>query len=121
MRYFFELIEGSKRVRDPEGGDYDGLASAKAEAEQVARDLAAEHLRKGRALPLAWRIEITDSFGQVCAIVAFDTAILERKPTVKTSAEQGPQPVVLGWLEECRRAHSLLIEAHTLMQTPRSS
>jgi hypothetical protein len=78
MRYFFEVIDGSDRVRDHEGGDYAALAAATAEAEQVARDIAAEHLQQGRALPLTWHIDVIDGSGQVCARVAFEAAILEK-------------------------------------------
>lgn len=121
MRYFFEVIDGSDRVRDHEGGDYVALAAAKAEAEQVARDIAAEHLQQGRALPLTWRIDVIDGSGQVCARVAFEAAILEKNPKTSGTAfpHRGPQPIaaMLGLLDEYRRAHTLLVEAHKLMRT----
>jgi uncharacterized protein DUF6894 len=120
MRYFFDVVEGRRRVRDHEGGDYTGLAAAKAEAEQTAREIAAEHLRQGRALPLTWRIEVRDSRGEVCAAVAFEAAILEKRPQVTAGDAsfqhrlQPEEPARRGFLEVYRRIHILLAEAHGL-------
>ena len=76
MRYFFNLVLGSQRLTDPDGAEYSSFAEAQAEANQVARDTAAEELRHGRSIPPDWRIEITDGFGNVHSNAPFEGIVL---------------------------------------------
>src|SRR5262247_3149384 len=65
MLYLFNVVMGKGEIEDPEGSEFSCLDDARAEARQVARDLAAEELRQGRPVEADWRIDITDQFGSV--------------------------------------------------------
>ena len=71
MRYFFHILTDTERLRDPDGGEFPTLAEAFAEATQSARDLIAEELRCGRAVPSLWSIQITQEDDTVLQAVPF--------------------------------------------------
>ena len=51
MRYYFHIMKDQERLRDPDGAEFASLVCAREEATQCARDLIAEELRCGRAVP----------------------------------------------------------------------
>jgi hypothetical protein len=53
MHYYFHILEDRERVRDPNCAEFSDLACAR-----CARDLMAEELRCGCAIPAQWRIQI---------------------------------------------------------------
>jgi hypothetical protein len=56
MRCFIHIVTESEFIRDWEGEDFADRQLAAQEAAQVARDLMAEELRKGRPLPVRWKV-----------------------------------------------------------------
>jgi hypothetical protein len=93
VRYFFNLVLGTQRLTDPDGAEYSSFAEAQAEADQVARDTAAEELRHGRPIPPDWRIEITDGFGNVHSNAPFEGIVLSGRagtPGVSPHADKPP-------------------------------
>ena len=58
--YHLHIINDTERITDPEGQEFPDLKAAGQEAAQVARDLMAQELLHGRALPLGWRVQIAD-------------------------------------------------------------
>jgi len=55
MRCFIHIVNDTKFIRDWEGEDFSDRQEAAQEAAQVARDLMAEELRKGKPLPIRWK------------------------------------------------------------------
>jgi len=87
MLYLFNVVTGKGEIADPEGSEFSSLEDARAEAKQIARELAAEELRQGRAVSADWRIVVTDEFGTVQATVALGSIVL--KPRLRIAY---PQP-----------------------------
>jgi len=116
--YLFNVVMGKREVEDPEGSEFSCLDDARAEARQVARDLAAEELRQGRPVEADWRIDITDQFGSVQAVVRFQSILLKprlRMVHPKPAAEEAP--ATLGdpaFLDHYYRAQALRHEMHTI-------
>ena len=50
MLYLFNVVTGKGQIADPEGSEFSCLDDARAEARQIARELAADELRQGRAV-----------------------------------------------------------------------
>ena len=71
MRYYFHLLTERERLRDPDGEEFSTLAEACEEATQSARDLIAEELRCGRAVPSLWSIQISQEDDTVLETVPF--------------------------------------------------
>jgi hypothetical protein len=76
MRYFIHIVTDTERLIDPDGGEFADLASARVEATQSARDLMAEELLCGRAVPLAWKAQVADDDGNVLLTLPFARLIL---------------------------------------------
>jgi len=76
MRYYFHILNGRERLRDPDGDEFPSLASARAEATQCARDLIAEELRCGRAVPSQWGIQIADEDETIVDTLPFAALLL---------------------------------------------
>src|SRR5690348_15372522 len=88
MLYLFNVVMGKGEIADPEGSEFACLEAARAEAKQIARDLAAEELQQGRPVEADWRIDVTDQFGRVQAVVRFQSIVL--KPRLRLVS---PKPV----------------------------
>jgi len=56
MRCFIHIVNDTEFIRDGEGEDFSDRQEAAQEAAQVARDLMAEELRKGKPLPVRWKV-----------------------------------------------------------------
>ena len=56
MRCFIHIVTEAEFIRDWEGEDFADRQLAAQEAAQVARDLMAEELRKGKSLPVRWKV-----------------------------------------------------------------
>src|SRR5437868_4839582 len=81
MLFYFDVVLSSDRARDMEGTECEDFAEALAEADQIARDIAAEELLNGRSIMAASRVEVLDSSDSVLA-------------------RRGLQEVVLGMTEQ---------------------
>ena len=64
MRYFFNIRDGEKISRDPEGSELSDLVAARFEARIIARDMMIERLKAGREQD-GQEIEIADETGNV--------------------------------------------------------
>jgi hypothetical protein len=62
-RFFFHIKDGLRLIRDEEGTDLVGIASARSHALQSARELCADAIRAGKELD-ADAFVITDGEGQ---------------------------------------------------------
>jgi len=71
MRYYFHLLTERERLRDPDGDEFSTLDAAREEATQSARDLIAEHIRSGHAIPLQWCIQIAQQDDTMVDTVRF--------------------------------------------------
>src|SRR5262245_23920320 len=97
MLYLFKVVMGKGKIEDPEGSEFSCLDDARAEARQVARDLAAEELRQGRPVEADWRIDVTDQFGSVQAVVRFQSILLKpRLRLVYPKQAAAEAPATLG-------------------------
>jgi len=118
MLYFFNIVRGSDKVRDPEGTEFADLEEARAEAEQTARDLAADELRRGRPILAGWRVEVTDGHDKLLATVAFEAAVLKvpagRLLPMRSANETG-------FLEHYHRVSALFEETRHLAARVRST
>src|SRR5579875_213090 len=61
-RYFFNLKDGARVVRDLEGAPFPSFESARAHAETVAREI----LRNGAPRTRYWRVQICDESHTPC-------------------------------------------------------
>lgn len=73
-KYFFHLRELDQLVRDPEGGVFEDLESARDEARRAIRDIVAEHIAARINLRLR-TIEICDDRGNHIATVTVPSAL----------------------------------------------
>jgi hypothetical protein len=73
--YFLDVVTPANHFEDPEGGEYDGLQGARAEALASARQIMIDNIRSGRALGLKGRIEIRDEQRSLLESVFFAKAI----------------------------------------------
>ena len=71
MRYFIYIITDQERLVDPDGCEFTDLESARAEANQSARDLMAEELRRGRPVPISWKAQLADDDGKILLTLPF--------------------------------------------------
>lgn len=78
---------GARDLKDPEGWEFASLDEARQEAEQIARDLAAEELQQGGLVGEDWRVYVTDAGGSVYFTVSFGAAILRRYGSLGTSRD----------------------------------
>jgi hypothetical protein len=75
MRYFIHIVTESQLIRDWEGEDFADRQLAAQEAAQVARDLMAEELRKGRSLPVRWKVLLASADDTVLMSLTFSELI----------------------------------------------
>ncbi len=73
-RYFFHVYETKGTVEDTEGIEFPDEAAARLEAMRAARDIMAEHIRKGEDVS-GWLFEIADGSGWPIMTVPFSEAI----------------------------------------------
>ena len=92
MLYLFDIIAGSKRIRDFEGCEFLDLQAARDEALRCAGDQAAEELRSGRRFPSDWLVEILDGVGNKLATLPFASLV----PNRQASALPAPNLAELG-------------------------
>ncbi|MCR6501997.1 hypothetical protein MUO32_23460 [Shinella sp. CPCC 101442] len=72
--YFFHIRSRTERIEDREGGDFDTLQAALAEARVAAREILAEDVRKGQ-LDETRLFEIVDDQGELVARMPFSEAL----------------------------------------------
>lgn len=77
MLFYFDMIYGLKRVRDPEGSNCSDRAEALSEAEKIIVELAIEELRRGNRLSADWRIEILDETRAVAGTILFHDVLFD--------------------------------------------
>src|SRR5262245_12934247 len=77
MLYLFNVMMAKGEIADPEGSEFSCLDDARAEAKQIARELAAEELQQGRPIEPDWRIDVTDQFGSLQTVVRFQSILLK--------------------------------------------
>ena len=68
-RFFFHLRDGES-AEDPDGMYLPDVRTARLEAIRSARDIMAEHVRRGK-LDLSFSIEVTDEHGEPILAVPF--------------------------------------------------
>ncbi len=73
-RYFLHVREAGDLVEDPDGVDFPDVAAARMEAVEAAREIMAEHIRKGLDVS-GWSFEIADGSGRPVMTVPFSEAI----------------------------------------------
>ncbi len=73
-RYFFHVREIVTLVEDEEGTECADGAAAREEAIRAARDVMAEHVRKGLDVS-CWSFEINDEQGRPVMTVPFSAAL----------------------------------------------
>lgn len=73
-RYFFHIRSRTERIEDPEGGDFDTLEAALAEARLAAREIMAEDVRRGQVAETRV-FEIADARGRLVARLPFSEAL----------------------------------------------
>lgn len=73
-QYFFHVRDGDGLTEDPDGSDLPDLEAARTEAAIAAREIAAEHVRAGKAVD-GLRFEICDAAGRKLATVPFRDAL----------------------------------------------
>jgi hypothetical protein len=87
MHYFLHIVTDTERIIDPEGQAFAGLAAAREEAGQNARDLMAEELRCGRPVPWGWRVQIADQSGTVVHVIRFASLLFEGHKSMRPGME----------------------------------
>src|SRR5262245_56220663 len=84
MRCYLHILTDCERIVDPDGQVFPDLTAAVAEANQCARLLMAEELRRGRPLPLKWRVQVADASGSIRATAKFSEILFGEPPTANT-------------------------------------
>lgn len=75
MRGFIHTVTDTEFIRDWDGEDFPDLEIAAQETTQVARDLMAEQLRKGRPLPVRWKVLLALADDTVLMSLSFSQLI----------------------------------------------
>jgi len=88
MRCFIHIVTESELIRDWEGEDFADRQLAAQEAAQVARDLMAEELRKGRSLPVRWKVLLALADDTVLMSLTFSELI----PAVEALPQRARPP-----------------------------
>lgn len=73
-RFYFNIVDGTKVIEDPDGSELPDLDTAVAEALQSARHLLADKVRAGDVID-GQKFEIRDDEGALLATVRFRDAI----------------------------------------------
>jgi len=85
MLFYFDVIYGLSRVRDPEGSNLSDPVEALSEAEKIAVEIAVEELRRGNRLNADWRVEVLDEAREVVGSALFYD-VLFKHPADRHSA-----------------------------------
>jgi hypothetical protein len=80
MRCFIHIVNDTQFIRDWEGEDFSDCQAAAQEAAQVARDLMAEELRKGKPLPVRWKVLLALADDTVLMSLPFSQLIPAAEP-----------------------------------------
>jgi|GEM_PF-1660494 len=75
-RFYFHLILEEKTLTDDDGQDLDTLAEARLEAKAIIRELVADYVHLGQALPLRY-VHVVDGQEAVVAEIAFAKVLEE--------------------------------------------
>ena len=74
-RYFFHVRDTTGLlVEDPDGTELPNIAAARVEAAAAAREVMAEHIRKGEDVS-GWRFEVTNERDQPVLSLLFRDAV----------------------------------------------
>jgi hypothetical protein len=119
MLYFFDAVLGQKRIKDPEGGEFENAESARAEAAQIAREIAAEESRNGNKIGCDWRIEVLNQTDVLVAHVGLQDVLfgMDAKPETSSSTETSSMTGATsagGFLEHYLRSKALFEESRAL-------
>lgn len=121
MRYYFNIVLGNQRAEDHEGGEFDTLDAAKAEAVQVARDVAADRLRDGHTIGGSDQVEVMDEHGAMLQAIKFPAVILDSAERGPARASSGLPPAGLSldlagpdFLEHFHKSKSLFAESREI-------
>jgi len=80
VRCFIHIVTDTEFIRDSEGEDFSDQQVAAQEVAQVARDLMAEELRKGRPLPVRWKVLLALADDTVLMSLPFSQLIPAAEP-----------------------------------------
>src|SRR5215831_4438168 len=108
MRCFIHIVTESELIRDWEGEDFADRQLAAQEAAQVARDLMAEELRKGKSLPVGWKVLLALADDTVLMSLPF----LQLIPTTEPLT-QGIRPPIQQY-EAMERKHLAEADRHIM-------
>jgi len=82
MRYFIHTVTDTELIRDPDGEDFADQQMAEQEAAQVARDFIAEALRKGKHLPLRWKVLLASADDTILLSLPFSQLISDHEASL---------------------------------------
>jgi hypothetical protein len=91
MRCFIHTVTDTELIRDWEGEDFADRQLATQEVAQVARDLMAEELRKGRPLPVRWKVLLALADDTVLMSLPFSELIPAAEPLPRRARPPKPQ------------------------------
>ena len=121
MRYFFDVVLGQDRVRDPEGSDLDHFDAATAEAAQIAREFAAEVLSKGEAVRADWTIEVLNEAGQILTTCRLQDVILAVDAAEGNELSTKHSRIPLAFYEYHWKSKTIFEETRSIVQDVRST
>ena len=75
MRCFIHIVTDTEFIRDPDGEDFADRRIAEQETARVARDLMAEALRKGKPLPVNWKVLLASADDTILMSLPFSQLI----------------------------------------------
>src|SRR5262245_22310617 len=87
MRCFIHTVTDTEFIRDPDGEDFADRWMAEQEAAQVARDLMAEALRKGKPLPVNWKVLLASADDTVLMSLPFSQLIPTSPPSLHSALD----------------------------------
>jgi hypothetical protein len=90
MRYFKHIVTDNERIADREGQEYPDLESARSDASQGAREIMADELLAGRAVPLGWRVQIADPDGAIVMTISFVALVLGEDVSLVNGLRRSP-------------------------------
>src|SRR5262249_36307821 len=91
MRCFIHTVTDTEFIRDWEGENFADRQVAAQEAAQVARDLMAEELCKGRPLPVRWKVLLPLAADPVLRSLSFPELIPAAEPSRRRARQQKVQ------------------------------
>jgi hypothetical protein len=117
VRYYFNVVLGSRHIADPEGAEFSDLYAALVEAELAAREIAADELKNGGAVPADWHLEIADAGGRVHETVPFGTLFAANNGEKNTQASAIKERI----LAQHQRARTLFDETRSIAERVRQT